>query len=97
MPGSSRVELFRELKLIQPGLPVIFMSAYSPSDLVQQGLHEHAFAILTKPSGIGLGLPISKMLIEANHGMMEVESKEGEGTTFRLTLPTPGARPKGGM
>jgi PAS domain S-box-containing protein len=42
----------------------------------------------TKPRGIGLGLPISKMLIEANDGGMEVESEEGKGTTFTLILPT---------
>jgi PAS domain S-box-containing protein len=45
----------------------------------------------TKPRGVGLGLPISKMLIEANHGGMEVESEVGKGTTFKLTLPTRGA------
>jgi PAS domain S-box-containing protein len=42
----------------------------------------------TKPRGIGLGLPISKMLVEANHVEMEVESEEGKGTTFTLILPT---------
>ncbi len=45
----------------------------------------------TKPRGIGLGLPISKMLIEANDGGIEVESVVGKGTTFKLTLPTRGA------
>ena len=42
----------------------------------------------TKAKGIGLGLAISKNLIEANGGRIEVLSKEGEGTTFTVILPT---------
>ena len=41
----------------------------------------------TKARGIGLGLAISKTLIEANRGKIEVESTEGEGSTFRVYLP----------
>jgi signal transduction histidine kinase len=41
----------------------------------------------TKPKGIGLGLAISKRLIEQNGGKIEVASKVGEGTTFTVALP----------
>jgi signal transduction histidine kinase len=41
----------------------------------------------TKPRGIGLGLALSKMLVEANGGSIDVESKEGKGTTFTVILP----------
>ena len=42
----------------------------------------------TKARGIGLGLAISKMLVESNGGSIDVKSSVGHGTTFTLTLPT---------
>tara|TARA_B100000686_G_scaffold33777_1_gene35389 strand:+ start:2148 stop:3473 length:1326 start_codon:yes stop_codon:yes gene_type:complete len=37
--------------------------------------------------GTGLGLPISKKMTEMMGGIMEVESEEGRGTTFSITIP----------
>ena len=41
----------------------------------------------TKARGIGLGLALSGMLIEAHNGHIEVASEPGEGTTFTVCLP----------
>ncbi len=43
----------------------------------------------TKPQGLitGLGLYISRSQIERLGGQLEVESRPGEGSTFRVTLP----------
>lgn len=38
-------------------------------------------------SGLGLGLYISKMLIEAHHGRLWVESESGNGSIFSFTIP----------
>ncbi len=40
-----------------------------------------------QPSGTGLGLPISKNLVQLMGGEMWVESNEKSGTTFYFTLP----------
>lgn len=41
----------------------------------------------TKPKGLGLGLAISRSLIEAHGGRLWVESAPGAGATFHFTLP----------
>lgn len=41
----------------------------------------------TKSSGSGLGLYLSKKLIEDWNGKIYVHSEEGEGTTFTISLP----------
>lgn len=37
--------------------------------------------------GVGLGLTITKAIVTAHHGLMGVESEEGVGTQFSVTLP----------
>ena len=41
----------------------------------------------TKKKGIGIGMFHCKMIVEAHHGRIEVESELGKGTAFRVLLP----------
>ena len=41
----------------------------------------------TKPQGLGMGLPISRSIIEAHGGRLWAEPGDSRGATFRFTLP----------
>lgn len=45
----------------------------------------HPF-VTYKPSGTGLGLPVTKQIIEAHGGRLEVHSTPGQGTEFQIFL-----------
>jgi nitrogen-specific signal transduction histidine kinase/NAD-dependent dihydropyrimidine dehydrogenase PreA subunit len=45
------------------------------------------FTTKREVKGVGLGLAVSYGIIQRHHGRIEVQSKEGEGTTFAIYLP----------
>ena len=40
--------------------------------------------------GLGIGLSMAKHFVELHSGLLEVESEEGKGSTFRVYLPVAG-------
>jgi signal transduction histidine kinase len=45
-------------------------------------------AVTASIKGTGLGLTITKAIIDAHHGVIGLESALGSGTTFRIELPS---------
>ena len=54
---------------------------------IPPGLDVFALFTTTKPTGLGVGLPIVREIISSHGGTVCYASKPGTGTTFRLTLP----------
>jgi two-component system NtrC family sensor kinase len=48
------------------------------------------FTTKREVKGVGLGLAVSYGIIQRHHGRIDVQSKEGEGTTFNIFLPLDG-------
>jgi two-component system, NtrC family, sensor kinase len=53
-------------------------------------LFEPFFTTKEKGHGVGLGLAISKGIVERHRGRIDVDSKLGQGTRFTITLPVDG-------
>ncbi len=64
-----------EVKDTGPGIP----------DAIQDHVLQPFFS--TKEEGTGLGLSIAARIVEEHEGRLELRSRQGEGTTFIITLP----------
>jgi two-component system nitrogen regulation sensor histidine kinase GlnL len=92
--GSLTVETEFVSAPTQPGRPHVRVTVadtgagISPEHLAQ--MFEPFFT--TKHNGTGLGLPISRRIVQEHCGLITVESQPNKGTTFSIILPA-GAPP----
>ncbi len=81
-----RISVFDEGQTISPeDIPYVFDRFYKTDK--SRGLDKN---------GVGLGLYISKTIVDAHGETLTVESEEGRGCTFSFTLPAAASLPKKG-
>ena len=73
------------LAVEERGIAVIDRGAGMSAGFVRDALFKPF--VSAKPAGFGLGAYEARTLVTAMGGRLEVESHEGEGTCFRITLP----------
>ncbi len=56
-------------------------------DAVKPKIFEPFFTTKSEGKGVGLGLPVVYGIVQRHHGTITVDSVDGKGTTFSLTLP----------
>jgi DNA-binding NtrC family response regulator len=54
MPGMNGVETLRALKQLSPHTPVVMMTGYQVTHLINEAMHEGSLAVLQKPVDPGL-------------------------------------------
>ncbi len=87
-PSDTKVALRAEEREREVIISIIDQGAgIAPDDLAHLFERYYRATGTRKTEGLGLGLYITKMLVEAHGGSLWAESTVGEGTTFHFTLP----------
>jgi signal transduction histidine kinase len=87
MPEGGNLTITAQAEKDQVYLSITDTGVGIPEENLEK-LFEPLFT--TRARGIGLGLAVSKNLVEVNGGSIEVESEEGKGSTFTVVLPIKG-------
>jgi PAS domain S-box-containing protein len=84
------MRLLGEFARDEVGIAVIDRGTGIPANELSRVFTKFYRSAETRPTGSGLGLWISRGLVEAHGGKLTVESVMGQGSTFRFTLPARG-------
>ena len=86
MPNGGSLSISSELDQISSFLKLTFKdTGIGMDEETSKNLFNPFFT--TKDKGVGLGMALTRKIVEDHRGMIEVASNKGEGTTFILRLP----------
>jgi len=89
--GQIAVNTYRSLRHDEPFVEIaVADTGYGISKENQKSLFQKFFRVASTANqavGTGLGLAIAKRIIESHNGIIWIDSEEGKGSTFFLTLP----------
>ncbi|HAA03424.1 MAG TPA: hybrid sensor histidine kinase/response regulator, partial [Syntrophobacteraceae bacterium] len=99
--GVRDVELGPEAITLQSGLePGLFVeltvkdTGHGIDPVIMDRIFDPFFTTKEVNEGTGLGLAVVHGIVKSHGGEIEVSSKSGEGTAFRVLLPAFGSRPE---
>ena len=95
---SKRALAIRGQREIRDGKPHACLSVQDAGTGLKPAEMERLFEAFytTKPHGMGMGLAISRSIIEAHCGELWAEPNQGPGATFLFSLPAVPERPGDG-
>lgn len=79
----STTNEFLKIKVIDTGIGI--MQDYK--EQIFKRFYEKSYPQTSTIKGSGIGLAISKQMVELHHGTINVDSIYGQGTTFTLSIP----------
>ena len=87
MQASERRELVVRTALVDDDMLAVTVADTGPGIAEEIAAQLFQPFVTTKPSGMGVGLSISRRIIEAHGGTLTVERNDAGGATFTFTLP----------
>ncbi|MBW2170867.1 MAG: histidine kinase, partial [Deltaproteobacteria bacterium] len=86
---GGRIAISEEEDKVEPFGRVVVIRVSDNGPGIPEGIHEELFQpfFSTKEEGTGLGLSIAARIVEDHGGRLDVESQQGKGAIFTITLP----------
>ena len=87
MAGSARRDLLLSTAVGENGMATINVADSGPGIDPEMAAQLFQPFVTTKPQGMGVGLSISRTIVEAHGGRIWADANPGGGTIFHFTLP----------